>query len=110
VFGQATLLAMVAGSPAWKPVAMLAELISGMMCRSSPSPICQGPKLSPCRRSGRLPVCTCVLLSGMSQTDTVSSVKAGIVLNFDGVPSIILIPLSGQTEKGVRPYMPCLAR
>jgi len=36
---------MVAGSPAWKPQAMLAEVIHGITAESSPS--CQRPQLSP---------------------------------------------------------------
>src|ERR1700674_5387185 len=38
---------MMFGSPAWKPVAILAELISGMISASTPSPMVHGPKPSP---------------------------------------------------------------
>src|SRR5690348_832235 len=40
-----TVLRMVAGSPPWKPQAMLAEVMNGITAASSP--IFQAPKLSP---------------------------------------------------------------
>ncbi len=42
-----TVRRMLLGSPAWKPVAMLALLISGMIAASTPSPMVHGPKPSP---------------------------------------------------------------
>jgi hypothetical protein len=38
---------MIRGSPAWNPVAMLAELIKGMIASSTPSPMVHGPNPSP---------------------------------------------------------------
>src|SRR5918997_2405268 len=61
---SATVLRIVVGSPAWKPLAMLAEEMYRII--SSSKPIFQGPKLSP--MSQLMSICTTfTYLSGLAQ-------------------------------------------